>query len=44
LLQHTRTEPFLDQSDDSSIADTMLQKLDQPRVVDRVKEALDIGI
>jgi hypothetical protein len=33
------TKPFADQPKNPSVADTVLQELDQPIVVDRVKEA-----
>ena len=38
------SKPLADQTENTTIADAMLQKLDQPLVVDRVEEAFDIGI
>ena len=38
------TQPLADQAKNTPVADTMFQELDQPRVVDRVEEAFDIGI
>src|SRR5690606_35535121 len=37
-------QPLADQPKNPWIADAMLQKLDQPRMVDVVEEAFDVGI
>ena len=44
VFQDTRPEPFLDQANDASIADPVLNKSDEPCLVDRVEEAPDIRI
>lgn len=38
------SKPLADQSKQPAITNPVLQKLDQPLMVDRVKEALDVGI
>jgi hypothetical protein len=44
VFQDARLQPFLDQADDASVADTMFQESDQPLLADFVKERSDIGI
>jgi hypothetical protein len=44
LFHHACLQPFVDQAQDTLIADPMLQKFDQPLVTDRIKEALQIRI
>ena len=40
----TSLSPLTDQSKNASIADAVLQKLDQPRMVNRIKETFHISI
>jgi site-specific DNA recombinase len=44
ILQHTRLQPFLDETDHSPIADSVFQETYHPLVADRIEEPLDIGV
>ena len=44
VLHHPGFEPFLDQAQDASVGDAMLDGLDHPRFVEVIEEALDVGI
>jgi site-specific DNA recombinase len=42
IFQDARLQPFLDQADDASVADTMFQEPDQPSLADFVEERSDV--
>ena len=44
FLHHPSLEPSLDQAQDASVGDAMLDELDHPRFVEGIEEALDVGI
>ena len=44
VLKHTRLQPFPDQTDNTLVADPVLNELDQPIMIDCVEERTDIGI
>ena len=44
VFQHSGFQPFTDQADQALVADSMLQKTDQPFMTDRIEEAAVIGI
>jgi hypothetical protein len=41
LLHYPRLQPFLDQADDPPVADSMLHKLDPPRVLEFIERTYD---
>src|ERR1700694_911436 len=44
VFEDARLQPFLDQADDASVADPMLQEADQPFLTDLVEERSDVGV
>lgn len=44
IFQDACLEPFADQADDAQVADTVFDESDQPFLVDRVEERLDVGV
>src|SRR5579862_4953702 len=44
VFQHPRVQPFLDKPQQASVGDAVLDKLDQPAVVDRIKERTQVKI
>src|SRR6516162_5093167 len=44
IFHHPSLQPFTDQADHAAVADPMLDKTDQPLVVDRVEEPGNIGV
>src|ERR1700738_4271981 len=44
IFHDARLEPFADQADDAPVADPMLHEPDEPFLVHRVEERLDVGV
>jgi len=44
ILQHAGVQPFLDESHDALVRDTVLDELDQPSVVDGVEKPTDVDV
>src|ERR1039457_901936 len=44
LLHHARLQPFLDQADDPPVANSVLDKLDHPRMFDLIEKCPDIQV
>jgi site-specific DNA recombinase len=44
IVQDTCLQPFSDEANDTSVADPVLQETDEPLVINRVKEAPNVGI
>src|SRR3984893_4784764 len=44
VFQHARREPFADEADDARVADPMLDETDEPVLVHRIEERLDVGV
>lgn len=43
-LTPARSHSFTDQSEDALVADPMIQELDQPLMVNRIKEPFDVSV
>jgi len=44
IVQDACLQPFSDEANDTSVADPVLQETDEPLVINRVKEAPNVGI
>ena len=44
VLQDTHLQPFPDQTDHPFVTDPMFQEADEPLLVDRIEERLDVGV
>jgi hypothetical protein len=44
VFVYSRPQPFLDQADDAPIANSVFHEADQPFLVDRIEERLDVGV
>ena len=44
LLHYARFQPFLDQTDDSPVSDSVLHELDHPRVFDSIEKRPNVKI
>jgi hypothetical protein len=44
VFHHPSLQPFADQADHAAVADPMLDKTDQPLVVDRIEEPGNVGV
>jgi site-specific DNA recombinase len=44
VFEDARLQPFLDQADDTLVADPVFQEADQPFSADAAEEVLDVGV